>query len=86
MTEKRIQSAGMTKAELDSNLDGIRLSAEFADLPSVIKSAINKKRLSYLLGEGLEAFKPPEKIMQFIMAVTYRRVDEDNAKLTTGEE
>ena len=68
------------------NLDGIRLSAEFADLPSVIKSAINKKRLSYLLGEGLEAVKPPEKIMQFIMAVTYRRVDEDTAKLNIGEE
>ena len=81
LIEKRILSAGSTQAEIDSNLDGIRLAPEFADLPSVIKLALNKKRLLFLLGEGLQAFKPPQKVIHFVMAVTYQHVDEDRATM-----
>ena len=86
LTEKRILSVNSTQAEIDSNLDGIRLTPEFANLPSVIKLALNKKRLLFLLGEGLQAFKPPHKVIQFIMAVTYRHVNEDRATLVAEQE
>ena len=86
LTEKGILSVNSTQAEIDSNLDGIRLTPEFANLPSVIKLALNKKRLFLLLREGLQAFKPPQTIIHFVMAVTYQHVDEDRATMVAEQQ